>query len=87
MNERIKELAEQAGLIETNNGEWYPLSFGMENIKLFAELARQDEREACAKLCDIEASVQLVNVNEAYQHGKEMGATVCAEAIRQRGKE
>ena len=45
------------------------------------------EREACAKLCDIEASVQLANVNEDYQHGKEMGATVCAEAIRQRGKE
>ena len=76
MNERIKELAEQAGLIETNNGEWYPLSFGMENIKLFAELARQDEREACAKLCE-----NIVS-NYGYVQSK-----WCAEEIRQRGKE
>jgi hypothetical protein len=52
MNERIKQLAKRAGLGETNNGEWYPLPVGMEHIKHFAELVRQDEREKCAKLCD-----------------------------------
>jgi len=46
MNERIKQLAKRAGLGETNNGEWYPLPVGMEHIKRFAELVRQDEREA-----------------------------------------
>ncbi len=41
MNERLKELAEQAGL------PYHGL-----DIERFAELVRQDEREACAKLCD-----------------------------------
>ena len=56
MNERLKELAKQAG------AELYGC-VGHENIcvngkdadelmKAFAKLVRQDEREACAKLCD-----------------------------------
>ena len=46
MNERIKELAEQAGLD--------PCVFydNLLRISDFAELVRQDEREACAKLCE-----------------------------------
>ena len=45
MNERLKELAEQAGLItnqdtEENNQEY------MNDLERFAELVRQDEREA-----------------------------------------
>lgn len=46
MNERIKELAEQAGLD--------PCVFydNLLRISDFAELVRQDEREACAVLCD-----------------------------------
>ena len=45
MNERIKEFAEQAGLD--------PCVFydNLLRISDFAELVRQDEREACAKLC------------------------------------
>ena len=43
MNERIRELAEQAGL-----QPYYDKEF----IR-FAELVRQDEREACARLCDV----------------------------------
>ena len=48
MNERIKELAEQAfmvclkGISEEN---W-------QQVEHFAELVRQDEREACAKLLE-----------------------------------
>ena len=47
MNERIKELAEQAGVTMQNIYPCYE-----RDIERFAELVRQDEREACAKLCD-----------------------------------
>jgi hypothetical protein len=46
MNERIRELAEQAGFVVGVSAN------ADRQIKHFAELMRQDEREACAKLCD-----------------------------------
>ena len=51
MNERLKELAEQAGLSRefSVSGLWLSDD---EELERFAELVRQDEREACAKLCD-----------------------------------
>ena len=59
MNERIKELAEQAGyffydLTETHERKTIETDSVDEWITLerFAELVRQDEREACAKLFD-----------------------------------
>ena len=58
MNERIKELAEQAGLD--------PCVFydNLLRISDFAELVRQDEREACAKdRCDAEEEARR---NERY---------------------
>jgi hypothetical protein len=75
MNERLKELAKQAG------AELYGC-VGHENIcvngkdadelmKAFAKLVRQDEREACAKLCDI--------------HANNGASFVCAATIRARG--
>ena len=50
MNERIKELAEQAGLKFSK--DWGECHTGNVQIERFAELVRQDEREACAKLCE-----------------------------------
>jgi hypothetical protein len=49
MNERIKQLAEQAGYTKDmfGIGHW-----DMPECIRFAELVRQDEREACAKLCE-----------------------------------
>jgi hypothetical protein len=49
MNERIKELAEQAGYTKDmfGIGHW-----DMPECIRFAELVRQDEREACAKLLE-----------------------------------
>jgi hypothetical protein len=49
MNEQIKELAEQAGYTKDmfGIGHW-----DMPECIRFAELVRQDEREACAKLFD-----------------------------------
>lgn len=55
MNERLKELAEQAGLDakEIRDDESLTL-YAFENFDLerFAELIRQDEREACAVLVE-----------------------------------
>ena len=81
MNERIKELAEQAfmvclkGISEEN---W-------QQVERFAELVRQDEREACAKLCESMGVHPALNVwgggPEWYKRQKE-----CAAAIRSRGE-
>jgi hypothetical protein len=51
MNERLKELAAQAGFEEQTHfiDSW---ECGIKELERFAELVRQDEREACAKLCD-----------------------------------
>ena len=43
----VKELAEQTDITMTNVYACYE-----KHIERFAELVRQDEREACAKLCD-----------------------------------
>ena len=42
--------------------------------------------EACAKVCEVEASVIVTNASEQFQEGRAMGAVVCAEAIRARMK-
>jgi len=46
MNERLKELARQAK--PSQNLIWEDAE-----LERFAELVRADEREACAKLCEI----------------------------------
>ena len=83
MNERTKELAEQAGLsIDKYGLAWdkdNPREIGVD-LERFAELVRQDEREACAKLCDDEAD-QSISYPEAE------GMYWCAEAIRARGEQ
>jgi hypothetical protein len=75
MNKRLKELVEQTGVTMDNVYACYT-----EDIERFAKLVRQDEREACAKLCDDEAG-QSSSDHEAG------GMYWCAEAIRARGKE
>jgi hypothetical protein len=70
MNERIKELAEQAGFDSKSQTVW---AFDNFDLECFAELIRQDERELCAKLCDERERSNLYGVNE------------CAAAIRERG--
>jgi hypothetical protein len=55
MNEQIKELARQAGFNDFPNdvnGVWITDGYWEEELERFAELVRQDEREACAKLCE-----------------------------------
>jgi hypothetical protein len=63
MNKQLKQFAEQAGI------EWVEmiqtwLSDDAE-IERFAELVRQDEREACAKLCEDEHKLRLAETIRA----------------------
>ena len=74
MNEKLKELAKQAGF---DFDDYYD-SVTQEELERFAELVRQDEREDCAKLCDEEAD-QSSSDHEAG------GMYWCAEAIRAKG--
>jgi hypothetical protein len=83
MNERIKELAEQAGLYEEPNGDWKP--FASEHVigkdlERFAELVRQDEREACIKLLEDFSKTGMVPVKDTWR----MGLIAGANAIRGR---
>ncbi len=57
MNEQIKELAEQAETYaDEKSGAFRGEIFMRCFTEKFAELVRQDEREACAKLCDAMAN-------------------------------
>ena len=79
MNERIKELAEQAGLAyKMSNGKYW-IDAGEPDIHLerFAELVRQDEREACAALCDVMANHP--------EYAESATTKLAAAAIRARG--
>ena len=78
MNERLKELAEQAGIgyLYEYEMKWAWLG----ELEVFADLVRQDEREACAKLCE---DLQLTDL--AIRDWAD-GTYNCAKAIRARGK-
>jgi hypothetical protein len=67
----IKELAEQAGFTQ------YDFWDQQKQFERFAELVRQDEREACAKVCDEKALYFQYDFIPPYDV-----ADSCAEAIR-----
>jgi hypothetical protein len=73
MNDRIKELAEQAGF-DKHHAEHDT------RIERFAELVRQDEREANAKLCEGLAR-EIGNKNYIAVDQRQF----CAKQIRARG--
>jgi hypothetical protein len=75
MNERIKELAEQAGYMPDGFGIGH---WDMPECKRFYELVRQDEREACAKLLDDFSKTQMVPVKDTWR----MGVMAAANAVR-----
>jgi hypothetical protein len=74
MNERIKELAEQADLLWSERDGYWKAYDDSNDLERFAELVRQDEREACAKVCE--------SIDAEYEAGS---AYACAEEIRARG--
>ena len=70
MNKQNLQIAAQAGLqqrIDNPNEIWGY----RDDLQRFAELVRQDERELCAKLCDLHANNGV--------------SFVCAATIRARG--
>jgi len=77
MSERIKELAEQAGVTFDSLGASYTSGSLLDILERFPELVRQDEREACAKLCDGLSG-------RSYEF--DMGRLHSANAIRARGE-
>jgi hypothetical protein len=81
MNERLKQLAEQAGFDEATS---YLYHCRHEQIERFAELVRQDEREACAKLCELQWKQQALRHYASLTYSQ--SANNCATAIRARGK-
>jgi len=80
MNERLKELAEQAGATVHKAMHGEAISFLENDLERFADLVRQDEREACAKLCD---DLQLTDL--CIRDWAD-GTYDCAKAIRARGE-
>ena len=78
MNERIKELAEQSGLL----GPTSRVGNAHEAAERFAELVAAHEREACAKLCE---KVHDDYINDRNNDGYDWpDGHNCAEAIRAR---
>ena len=86
------EMAREAGMYQSEFG-WttgddpqclYPECVYTENLKRLVELARADEREACAKVCESEAANPSCLWEEpgCWSHAAEN----CAGSIRARGE-
>ena len=71
----IMEMAREAGMTGLESSEL------LENFEAFAELVREDEREACAKL----AAATICDTH--IPTGVKIYGTVAAKAIRARGKQ
>ena len=83
MNERLKELAEQAGLEEgCVHGDWTSLNWPdvrAEDLERFAQLVRDDERDKCASdyLQDCCDAVDAARLEE-----REACAKLCLELVQ-----
>jgi hypothetical protein len=80
MNERLKELAEQAGGVWSE--DWGCFMSGTLNLTRFTELVRQDEREANAKLADDFERLEYEAVGDPRVPAFK---SLIGEAIRARG--
>ena len=49
----VIEMAREAELIANEGYQGTGWFWGQDNLERFAELVRADEREACAKVCDV----------------------------------
>jgi len=83
MDERIKQLAKEFAMhTETMSGIVTDYVFNLEELEHFAELVRQDEREACAKACE---KVHDDYINDRNNDGYDWpDGRDCADAIRAR---
>ena len=77
MNEQIKEWTEESGLAFLNGDNWML----QDELKYFAKLVAQHEREACANIVEINANAcRSDNVAQMILYSN-------AVAIRARGEE
>ncbi len=77
----VKKLAEQAGF--EYSSQWTYWTAYEQDLKHFAELVRQDERDACAKACE---KVHDDYFNDRNNDGYDWpDGHDCADAIRARG--
>jgi len=84
MNERDKELAEQAGVFVGDfAGAGLYLIHNKEEVEKFASAVRADEREACAKVC--EQPIDEIQITATISEVVYMDAHECAAGIRARG--
>lgn len=89
MNERIQELALQAGIEFDDDFPLEPETIyylKLSDFEKFAELVRADEREACAKLCEEQITGYHFLATHGHFDHMDQAHTNCAEAIRSRGK-
>ena len=85
--ERIKKLAEQAGISLSQKDYSYYWVESAEDIEKFAALVAAEEREACAKMCEDSIDAIFEFSDEIV---KETARNVCinlAKGIRARGNE
>jgi hypothetical protein len=82
MNERIKELAEQAGMLRDKCGLYHDARDPDDGVDLeaFAELIVRECLQTC-KDVGIE-SKEVWNASKDYQEGRQMGAEVCHNMIK-----
>jgi len=85
-NEEIIEMAEKAGYIDL------PLvtrTMELNELKLFAKLVAEKEREACNAICldTYEWAENLLNQDEKHFAGRMRAAQDIGNAIRARGQE
>jgi hypothetical protein len=78
MNEQLEKFAKQSKLLKSTTFPNLRL-VDDDELEHFADLVRQDEREACAKLCD---DLQLTDL--CIRDWAD-GTYDCAKAIRARG--
>jgi len=78
-DEQIIEMAKQAGfeIGSVTNSIYAPTSCEFE-LKVFAKLVAEHEREACARVCD-----DMDSISDYYTLRVEL---ICAQAIRARGE-
>jgi len=71
------EMAREAGAVFPADGSYHQFE-RHEDLEAFAALVREDEREACAKVCE--------SINSIEDYYEERTELVCAKAIKARGQ-
>jgi hypothetical protein len=84
MTQEIIDMAKQAGLHVATDVNWMPI-IGLEYAEKLIALARSDEREACAKVCDELPAPDIYN--DTDQSMWDVTCMDCSTAIRARGGE